>query len=638
MSLVVAEGVGKCYDAGFVLRDVSFRLSPADRVALVGANGEGKTTLLRLLAGELAPTTGTIQTRRNLRVGHLPQDPPALGAATLWQSMLSVFADLRRIEADLHALAERLAGDSPAGGDLVERYGRLQERFEAQGGYDYETRIETVLTGLGFPAERYHAPLAHFSGGQRSRAMLARLILEEPDLLLLDEPTNHLDLEAVEWLERWLLSLRSAIVVVSHDRYFLDRIARRTWEVAFGAMEEYKGNYTAYLAQSRQRLEQRLRTWKGRQEHVARTEEFIRRTIAGQKTKQAQARRKQLERFSRSEAIDRPREHRRLHIRLRPARRSGDIVFRVANLAAGYEPGKPVLRVPRLEVRRGDRVAVVGANGTGKTTLLRTLLGRLAPLEGTVKRGASVVPGYMSQTQEDIDRSQTALAAVMAARSGMTPHQGRTLLGGFGFSGDDVDQPVGELSGGQRSRIVLARLSAIGANVLLLDEPTNHLDLPSRDVFQEALRDFAGTVLSVSHDRYMIQALADEIWAIEDGGVHRIRGGWEDYVTWRAARSEAARQPQGAAGRAAARRKDGYVEAKRRKRRSQRMERRRQQLEEQIHRLEAELSELTEAISRAGQDGDVDRVRQLGDHFRRKDEQRSDLWAEWEALVGDLEA
>ena len=633
MSLLVAENVTRSFGTLDVLKNVSFRLDADARVGLVGANGQGKTTLLRLLAGEDEPTEGTLQRRGGLRIGYLPQDPPAPAATTVHEAMLAVFDDLRRLEADLHALAERM-GDSPR---LLEQYGRMQHRFDSGGGYGYETKVKTVLTGLGFAKELWDRPLARLSGGERTRAYLARLLLQEPELLLLDEPTNHLDMEAAEWLERWVQSFKGAMVVVSHDRYFLDAATAATWEVAFSALEAYRGSYTAYLKKRRERFEERMRQWRSQQEYIETTEEFIRRHLAGQRTKEAQGRRTRLERFLRTEAIPKPREPEEIHLRLRPVRRTGDLVLRAADLAVGYEGHAPLVSAEQLEVRRGQRIAIVGLNGTGKTTLLRTLLGQLPPLGGTVTYGANVTPGYLSQTQESLQAGATALEALQAAVGGqLNTGQARTLLGSFRFTGDDSLKRIDQLSGGQRTRVVLAQLAARNANFLCLDEPTNHLDIPSTEIFQEVLATFPETVLLVSHDRYLVRAVATHVWVVHQGRVKVLIGGWDEYVRWRGAEAETQSAAPGSDGET--RDEGDYRRRRRESNRLQRQQRRHDELEEEIHTLEARLAELSEGISAAGEAGDVEQVQRLGDDYQGVQDHLTAALAEWERIGEGLES
>ncbi|MEW6751188.1 MAG: ABC-F family ATP-binding cassette domain-containing protein [Candidatus Latescibacterota bacterium] len=629
MPLISGDGVGKYYGAHDVFQSISFSVGHDDRIGLVGPNGEGKTTLLRLLAGLEEPTAGTLSGKRGLRVGYLPQDPPALADVTLWDFLLEVFADLRRREAELHELAGRLEG--VAGSELLARYSELQAEFDHLDGYTYERRVRTVLTGLGFSEAHWGHSLAQLSGGQRTRALLARLLLDQPELLLLDEPTNHLDLQAVEWLEGWLQTFKGSLVVVSHDRYFLDAVTGRTWEMAFKTLEAYRGNYSHYLRQREERYQQRLKQWQQQQEYIARTEEFVRKYIAGQRTKEAQGRRTRLERFLREEAIPEPRQPQHIRVRLSPNRRSGEIVLHLEDLVVGYEPGRPVLRVPDVEVIRGMRVAVVGPNGAGKTTLMRTVLGELPPLQGEARTGASVEIGYLSQTHDYLDPDAQVLDALMQVDPKMKAEQARGLLGRFLFTGDDVFRRIWELSGGQRSRVALARLAVQDANLLILDEPTNHLDIASQEILQEVLQGYDGTIVLVSHDRYLVQVLATHIWVAEEGDLQVVEGGWEEYVAWRARRAGVQAQEAVRPDRQAER--EAHKEARRVRKELEKLQARQQGLEQQIQRLEEELAALSVRIGEAGQSRDMDRVHELGAAYRRLEKQLEGLWAEWEGLA-----
>ena len=631
MSLIIAEHVTHAYAEVEILHNVSFRVGESARIGVVGPNGEGKSTLLHIAVGLLEPTSGSVHRSRGLRVSFLPQDPPALKDTTVHGATLDVFADVHRLEAELHALAERMSDDDSP--DLIERYGAMQAELEAAGGYDMTTRIEQVLTGLAIPREMWDRALSTLSGGERTRAYLATLLLADPDVLLLDEPTNHLDMDSVEWLERWLGSFRGAMVVVSHDRYFLDRVTNQTWEVAATSLEAYRGAYSEYVPKREERRQERMRLWESQQEHIRKTQDFIDRNLAGQRTKEAQGRRKRLERFLRDEAIPRPPSHRTIGLSLPTPRRTGDLVLRAEDLTVGYDAGTPLVSAEQLEVRRTQRIAIIGANGAGKTTLLRTLLHDLAPLEGTIRHGANVDISFLSQTHAELDAEATALGAVRAAGAG--DEQARSLLGALLLSGDDAMKAIAELSGGQRSRVVLARLVAAGANVLMLDEPTNHLDIPSTEILQDVLRRFDGTVLFVSHDRYLVQAVATDIWAIDAGQVRIVRGGWENYLRWRNERRGSSGSP--ARNDAKEQRKADYRSARKQTNQLQRLRRRHEQLEEQIEAVEAELADLQDAISTASEAGDMARIEALGQTYQQKDAHLKTLWDEWEHVGEKLE-
>ncbi len=636
MSLIVGERIDKYYGAHDVFRGISFRVEAQDRIGLVGPNGEGKTTLLRLMAGLEEPTSGSLTVKRGLRIGYLPQDPSACSATTLWESMLAVFAEVRAVESQLHAVAARLADDAGSR-DLLDQYSALQADLERRGGYAYENRIRSVLSGLGFGPGDYGQPLAQLSGGQRTRALLGRLLLEEPELLLLDEPTNHLDLDAVEWLEGWLLGFKGSLVVVSHDRYLLNAVTQRTWEMALQRLEVFRGSYGAYVQQREARYRERLRQWEEQQEYIATTEEFIRRYIAGQRSREAQGRRTRLERFLREEAIPRPQQPAHIRVRLDPHRRSGDIVARLEDVVVGYAPERPLLRLPTVEVRRGMRVGVVGPNGAGKTTLVRTLLGDLPPLAGTVRLGAQVVVGYLSQTHDYLDPDSTVLEALLAARPGLGRERARTLLASFLFTGDDVFKTVAQLSGGQRSRVALARLAVQDANLLVLDEPTNHLDIASQEILQEALQSYGGTLLLVSHDRYLIEGLATHVWVVTEGTVAVIEGGWAAYLAWRdrSAPAAAAAEPAPTPAQLG---REAQKQLRRERKQLERLGMQRSLLEEQIQQHEEQLAQLSARIGAAGQARDMVLVHDLGREYRDAEKRLEGLWADWEALTETLEA
>ena len=629
MSLLKGAGVGKYYGAQDIFKNLDFSIEIKDRIGLVGPNGEGKTTLLELLAGAQEATTGQIDYRRDLRIGYLPQDPPVLAGATLWEGMLEAFADLRHLEEELRQLAQRMHEE-----EVLPRYSALQTEFERRDGYTYETRIRTVLMGLGFDESDFQLDMAHLSGGQRTRSFLAKLLLQEPELLLLDEPTNHLDLFAVEWLEGFLQTFKGSIVVVSHDRYFLDAVSNRTWEMAFGVLETYRGNYSAYARQRGERYQRRLKQWQEQQDYIAKTEDFIRRHIAGQRTKEAQGRRTRLERFLRDEAIAKPQRHEEIRVRLSPPKRSGDIVLDFSEVAIGYEVGQPILQMPDMELRRGMRVAVVGPNGAGKTTLARSILGQLAPLSGKIKTGSAVEMGYLSQDHDYLDKDADLVDTVRRIRPDMSIEETRTLLGSFLFKGDEVFKPIGELSGGQRSRLALVRLAVQEVNLLLLDEPTNHLDIASQEVLEHVLANFDGTFLLVSHDRYLVEALATHVWAVDRGMMEVMEGGWEVYLQWREARRGAEeitkvnRQDE----------REVQREARRERKQLEKMAERQREVEQEIAKREEEMAALSERISVAGEKQDMGQVHALGEDYGKLEGALAELWREWEDLGEVLEA
>ena len=636
MSLLVATGLAKAFGALDVFSGVDVRVEAGDRIGFVGANGAGKTTLLRIMADVEAATAGDVVRKRGLTVGYLPQDPPPAGESTLHEAMVEVFAELRSQAAALSELEHQLAAAAAAEADgydaLLQTYGQAQTAFEVAGGYDYEIRIRQVLGGLGFNEDEHSKPLAHLSGGERTRALLAQLLLREPDLLLLDEPTNHLDLEAVEWLEETLLRWNGALIVVAHDRYFLDKVANRIWDMNFGRVETYRGNYSAYRTQREMRIERQRREWESQQEFIEKTEDFIRRNLAGQRTREAQGRRTRLERFLRDEAIDRPQDQKQVRLGLTTQIRSGDLVLATKDLAVGYD--QPLFFCPDTEVRRGDRVALIGPNGAGKTTLLKTILDQVPPLHGRIRHGASVHVGYLAQAQAGLDSEETVLDAILDVRN-LPLSQARNFLGQFLFAGDDVFRTIGTLSGGQRSRVALARLTLQGANFLLLDEPTNHLDLDTQEILEQVLRSFPGTVLLVTHDRWMVQALATHIWRVDGDDLRVYKGNYDEYLRQRAAEAEAGSkaEPESEPDAAAEYDRERAREERRQRKAAEKHAEAAAAMEAHIHELEAQLGALSNQLEAASLAGDVGKVHRLGMMYQAVETELHRLIAEWAEFV-----
>src|SRR5579863_2977416 len=538
MPIVNVMQVGKSFGAERIFADVSFQINEDDRIGLVGPNGAGKSTLLNILAGREEPDEGSVAVARNTRIGYLTQVVDFQPENTLREEMLTVFSEVRDWEQELNDLGLALASldedtETTPHEELLQRYADLQARFEHANGYTYEYKVDQVLDGLGFTREQQVSSVMNLSGGQQTRAALGKLLLQEPDLLLLDEPTNHLDLAALEWLETYLVGWKGAMVVVAHDRYFLDKVVSRTIEMAFGRIEEYPGNYTRYLLLREERMERRMREYEAQQAHIAHTEEFIRRYKAGQRSKEARGRQKLLDRLER---VERPQDFPEMHFEFTPTVGSGQMIFSTQKLVVGYPPSqagdepKELVCVADLELLRGDRVGLLGPNGAGKTTLLRTLIGTIQPLSGHAYPGHNVRIGYYSQTHEGLNLERTIVDEVRQV-STLSEDGARSFLGRFLFSGDDVFKSIGSLSGGERSRAALAKLTLQGPNVLILDAPTHHLDLQSRQFLEEVLGEFEGTLLFVSHDRYFIDSLANKVWVIEDGVLIPYMGNYTDYRT-----------------------------------------------------------------------------------------------------------
>jgi len=654
MSIVFGLRLGKYYGAQDVFADVDFRVARGDKIGLVGPNGAGKTTLLRIILGLEDPSEGSVHQARRLRIGYMPQEPVFSSQQTLYDEMLSVFGTLRRQEQDLLALAEQMAvAKNP--GQAMARYAAAEQRFELAGGYTYENRIRRVLSGLGFRPEAYGCPIALLSGGQITRALLARLLLQEPELLLLDEPSSHLDLQALEWLESYLRDWPHSLVAVTHDRFFLDKVVSRVWELNHGRLEVYRGNYTSYAAQRRERLTRRLRDYQEQQEFISKTDEFIRRYRAGQRSKEARGRQKRL---SHLERVERPREHRRMRLRLSAELRSGNNVLMSDGALIGYRtrpeaahddgassrgpggasPERLVLfdTGPFL-MRRGQRVALLGPNGSGKTTFLRTIVGDIEPLGGRLRLGASLRLGYLPQRQDWLDARKTALEQLLDL-SELQAEQARALLGRFLFSGDEVFKKIGSLSGGERSRLALAILTVRGANFLLLDEPTTHLDLASQEILQEVLVNFGGTILLVSHDRYLLDALATRVWVIDGGRMRQFEGNYSSYTQQLAREAEESaregerdRSPVGpSTTQPSCTTQHRHRSAERD---AQKRDERTEALEAEIGRMEQRLAAIAGLIDRASARQDLARVRSLSSEYQQMQAALAERYGEWEQVV-----
>src|SRR5712691_10030061 len=528
--------VFKSYGAQDVLRGASLQINPGEHVGLVGRNGAGKTTIFRLVNLEETPDRGEIVRARGLKLGLLAQHVHFEAGSTVHESALAAFGRLQQIEHEMHELEHRM---SDTGDDLekvLARYSDLQHKFEREGGFEYSAKAEAILQGLGFDRDTWHMETEKLSGGQQNRLGLACLLLAEPEVLLLDEPTNHLDVQAVEWLEEFLQTYASAFVIISHDRYFLDRACRRIIEIENGRAISYSGNYSDYLVERDERREAQQRAYDNQQRLIARTEDFIRRNLAGQKTKQAKSRRTMLQRLDRVEAVRA--DQASGDFRLQDIERAGTHVLTVTEATIGY-PGKTLANDISLILRRGECLGVIGPNGSGKTTFVKTILGKLAQLSGEVRWGSKVQIGYYAQQLEDLDdRNEIIMELRRVAASSATAGELRSFLAKFLFTGDDVYKHVSDLSGGEKGRLALAKLIYSRVNVLVLDEPTNHLDIPSREALEEALAAYEGTIVTVSHDRYFLDRVATQILALEgEGKAEHYDGDYTEYHDWKATRT-----------------------------------------------------------------------------------------------------
>jgi len=623
MSVVTGGGLAKYYGAQDIFRGVSFALARGEKVGLIGPNGVGKTTLLRILAGVETPTEGSVHRASGISVGYLPQDARIEGDCTLWDAALDALSAVRDQERRLRRLEAAIAHtDDPA---VWKQYEESEHRFQAAGGYDYEWRARQTLEGLGL-TDSLDRPVAQLSGGQHTRARLAQLLLQQPDVLLLDEPTNHLDLQALTWLESFLRDWDGSLIAVSHDRYFLDAVAGTIWDLTPEGIERYRGNYSAHEAQKAERLERVRREYERQQEYIRNTEAFIRRYKAGQRYREARGRQTRLDRLER---IERPDQTQAMSVRLKAGARGAWVVVEAHDLAIGYLPERPLFRADDLALLRGERAALIGPNGSGKTTFLRVLLGQLAPLAGRLMLGHNVIPGYLSQTQDELHPS-CSLAEEVQSVSNLTLAEIRDHLARFLFTGDDPFKMVGDLSGGERSRLALAKLTLQGANFLVLDEPTNQLDMLSRDVLESVLSEYDGTALFVSHDRYFIDALATHVWAIEDGRLNVYRGSYSDYAA-RVAALATQRQEREAAERRLSPRSTPEARA------AQRAEKRRQErlgeLESEIERLEGQIAAVEARLAACTQEADLESVRVLGAEHAALSEALENAYREWEAVA-----
>ncbi len=531
------DDIHKSYGPHEVLAGATWQHNPGERVGLVGRNGAGKTTLFRLLLGLEEADRGTITKANGVTFGHLSQHLNASPETPLFDFVLSAFEKVLRLEGKMREIEHRLADSSGTEHDrMLAKYSELQHEYEHENGYTVHAEVERVLTGVGFAKEDWTRPIGEMSGGQQNRGMLARLLLSNADALLLDEPTNHLDLRGIEFLEEFLASFKGSFLLISHDRTFLNRTVDRIVELAHGELVVYHGNYDRFVAQRAERMERMRVEFERQQAMVERTEDFIRRNIAGQKTKQAQSRRKMLDKL---DELDRPESDETLaKFRLDAGPRSTAIALTADRLDAGY-PGRAVVSNFSTVMRRSERYAIMGPNGSGKSTLLKTLAGRLEPLSGDVRLGANVLIGYYDQSLGDLTPAKQVIDEVWDLDHGQSEEAVRNYLARFSFFGEDVFKKVAALSGGEKGRLALAKIMHAGGNVLLLDEPTNHLDVYTREALEEALEQFTGALVVVSHDRYFVDRVAQHIILVEDGEAEIHLGNYSEVRARRAAKDVA---------------------------------------------------------------------------------------------------
>lgn len=662
MSILIAENIGLSFGAFDLFKGITVTVPPNGKIGLIGPNGIGKTSLLLILAGINPPTSGQQRLARGRRLGYLRQEAVEAFADrqnSVYAEMMMVFEGLQAQQDRLTALEEQMASGE-ASEELLEEYGRLQQAFEHAGGYDYEVRIQRTLNGLGLGKTTWEQPLHQLSGGQKTRALLARLLLEKPDLLMLDEPTNHLDIEAVEWLEHTLQEWEGALIIVSHDRYFLDNTVNTIWEMSRRGIEVYSGNYSNYLLQREKRWEFYDRVFQEEKARLLNEVDFVQRNWVRAST-HARAF-GLLKRLSRDIAIvqnygimalrdgrkwsemglhadrpldvieavrainaiqpeiDRPPQ---LKPRLKTDSMGGNLVLRADKVTIGY-PGNSLFAIHDLELRRGECAALIGPNGSGKTTFLKVLLGELEPLKGKLNLGAGLKIGYFAQAHDSLDPENTVLDELLRVKE-MDPGAARTHLARYLFRGEDVFKQVALLSGGERARLALAILSLADANLLLLDEPTNHLDIPAREALEEVLEEFSGTILLVSHDRYLIDQLATQIWELRENKLHVFHGSYREFILRGASRPEG--KPAGQI----------LLRPKPMVRDNSQETRRRQQalvlVEGRIREQELTLKRLSKELQVAGPKQSYEVVHRLSNQVAQAQAALDNLMSEWEKLT-----
>lgn len=532
MIILSAQHIAKSFGVNAVLRDVSLTVQQGDRIGLVGVNGCGKSTLMRILAGLDAQDGGEISLVRGLRVGYLAQQNMVTSGETVWNELQKVYEQVFAMEKKLRELEDEMAHahtDAQRFAQLSADYDRLTQRFEEADGYSWKSMVSGVLNGLGFKPAQYDQCVDSLSGGEQTRLCLARLLLQKPDLLLLDEPTNHLDMETLQWLENYLAAYKGSVLVISHDRYFLDHVCTGIVEILMGASEQYNGNYTRYIAQRQERFESRMRAYEIQQKEIERQQAIIARYRMFNREKSirtAESREKALDRM---EKLEKPVDERAIRFSFEARRRTGEDVLQLTEISKSFGE-KHLFHDLTLRVRAGDRVALIGPNGVGKSTLIKIIVGEEQPDTGFIRYGSNVDIGYYDQHQSTLHADKTALDEIWDRFPQMEQSNVRGALGMFLFTGDDVFKPIHTLSGGEKGRVALTALMLRKDNLLLLDEPTNHLDMDSREVLEDALTDFGGTIITVSHDRYFINRIANRIIEMQPDGVTEYIGNYDDYI------------------------------------------------------------------------------------------------------------
>ena len=641
MILLTLQNVSKSFAMNTVLKDVNLTLQAGSRMGLVGVNGSGKSTLFKLISGAMEPDEGTISLVKGARVGVLTQDADIQSDLTIQQELERVFEPVREMERRLRDMEAEMAEkhDDPAAFDQLSRaYSRLMDRFEDAGGYEWPSRIQGVLAGLGFARGRENQPANLLSGGEKTRLCLARLLLTQPELLMLDEPTNHLDLQSVEWLEDTLKKYKGTVLVISHDRYFLNSVCGCMAELSMRHLTQYEGNYDRFAVQRQANLERQLKEYKLQQAEIARQEAIIARYRMYNREKSIKAAESREKRLEKMERLEKPVSEQKVRFSFETRRRTGDDVLFARELSKGFE-GRTLFEHFNLHLRAGDRVALIGANGVGKTTLLNIITGKLPPDSGTVVFGSNVDLGYYDQHQSGLHPDKDVLNELWDDFPRLEIDRVRGVLALFLLTGDDVFQPIRTLSGGEKGRVALAKLMLRKDNLLLLDEPTNHLDMDSREVLEDALQDFDGTILTVSHDRYFINRVANRVIEMRPDGVTEYLGNYDDYIEKK--RQEALGDQEDPLG---GKTKTQLDKEKRRERLKQesakQLRLRLKQAEQAIADAEARIADLEARMADPETYKDPDAAQALARDHREAQSSLDRLYEDWEELseaVGTLE-
>ncbi|RKD22595.1 multidrug ABC transporter ATP-binding protein [Ammoniphilus oxalaticus] len=641
MILLQTVNVSKSFGADPILSDISLQIQTGDRIGLVGVNGAGKSTLLKIITGQMLPDQGEVRKSRDIQLIYLAQDSGLESDKTIWDEMISVFAALQEKERELREI-EASMGQKMSEQDherLLQQYAILSEEFSDAGGYQYEANIRGVLHGLRFYEDDYGAQISSLSGGQKTRLALCKLLLTQPEVLVLDEPTNYLDIETLTWMERYLHHYSGAVLVVSHDRYFLDALVTMIYEIERTQCQRFVGNYTKYLEQKAEQIQRQMATFEKQQAEINRMEDFIARNIArASTTGRAQSRRRMLDKIDR---VERPiSAERRVHFTFDIDRVSGNEVLKINNLSIGY-PLNTLSSGLSFDINRGERVALLGPNGIGKSTLLKTIIGELSPLKGDFQLGSNVSIGYYDQEQQELDSDKTVLHELWDEYRQLTEQEIRTVLGNFLFSGDDVLKKVSALSGGEKARISLAKLMLQNSNFLILDEPTNHLDIYSKEVLENALEDYPGTILFVSHDRYFLNRMATRVIELSASGSASYLGNYDYYVEKKQELDELGKLPAPKEKAPTAAEQDSDKKATDKEaffadKEQQRIERQRkrkiEEVERQIDLLESKISDFELELCKPEVFEDPLRALEINEQLESKQQQVEELMFKWEQL------